>query len=304
MSVATLTAKLDRGEAVILDGGMGTEIKRRGFAAGSSELSVSAMLEAPEGIRQIHEDFIRAGAEVTITNTYNCNAGKLVHIGWISKSEAQAETVRLNELAAKAALEARAAAPDHEVIIAGSLGPLSQSYNPDAVRAYEECLNAYREQVRVLAQASVDVILVETCTKIHEAVAGVRAAVEAGMPAWAGFVVDEQGRVTSGESILDAQTTVKDAGVSVLFLNCSQASYITAALGELTGQHEMPIGAYAQGAVYEGRGWDFQESMSPDEYLDYAKEWAALGARVIGGCCGTTPEHIRALADSAPDLTV
>ena len=77
MSLAALTAKLARGEAVILDGGMGTEIKRRGFAAGSSELSVAAMLESPEGIREIHEDFIRAGAEVTITNTYNCNAGKL-----------------------------------------------------------------------------------------------------------------------------------------------------------------------------------------------------------------------------------
>ena len=296
MSVATLTAKLDRGEAVILDGGMGTEIKMRGIAAGSSELSVAAMVESPEGIREIHEDFIRAGAEVTITNTYNCNAGKLVHIGWISKSEAQAETVRLNELAAKAALEARAAAPDHEVIVAGSLGPLSQSYNPDAVQAYEECLNAYREQVRVLAQAGVDVILVETCTMIHEAVAGVTAAVEAQMPAWAGFVVDEQGRVKSGESILEAQVAIRDAGASVLFLNCSQAPYVTAALGELVGNQEMPIGAYAQGAVYEGRGWDFKDYMSPEEYLEYAKEWAGLGARVIGGCCGTAPEHIKALA--------
>ena len=91
MSLAALTAKLARGEAVILDGGMGTEIKRRGFAAGSSELSVAAMLESPEGIREIHEDFIRAGAEVTITNTYNCNVGKLTHIGWISKAKAEAE---------------------------------------------------------------------------------------------------------------------------------------------------------------------------------------------------------------------
>ncbi len=303
MSVATLTAKLDRGEAVILDGGMGTEIKMRGIAAGSSELSVAAMVESPEGIREIHEDFIRAGAEVTITNTYNCNAGKLPHIGWISKSEAQAETVRLNELAAKAALEARAATPDHEVIVAGSLGPLSQSYNPDAVQAYEECLNAYREQVRVLAQAGVDVILIETCTKIHEAVAGVTAAVEARMPAWAGFVVDEQGRVASGESILEAQGAIKDAGASVLFLNCSQAPYVTAALKELVGRHDMPIGAYAQGAVYEGRGWDFKDYMSPEEYLEYAMEWAGLGARVIGGCCGTAPEHIRALAAGLSRLT-
>ena len=302
MSLAALTAKLARGEAVILDGGMGTEIKRRGFAAGSSELSVAAMLESPEGIREIHEDFIRAGAEVTITNTYNCNTGKLTHIGWISKAKAEAEMVRLNELAAKSALEARAAAPDRVVIVAGSLGPLSQSYNPDAVLPYDECVSAYREQVRVLAQAGVDVILVETCTKIHEAVAGVNAAVEAGMPAWAGFVVDEEGRVKSGESILDAQAAVRDAGASVLFLNCCQAPYITAALKELVGHHNMPIGAYAQGAVYQGVGWDFEKSMSPEEYLAYASEWAKLGARAIGGCCGTTPDHIKALATALPGL--
>ena len=302
MSLAALTAKLARGDAVILDGGMGTEIKRHGIAAGSSELSVAAMLESPEGIREIHEDFIRAGAEVTITNTYNCNAGKLTHIGWTSKAKAEAEVVRLNELAAKAALEARAAAPDREVIVAGSMGPLSQSYNPDAVLPYDVCLSAYREQVRVLAQAGVDVILVETCTKIHEAVAGVKAAVQAGMPAWAGFVVDEEGRVKSGESILDAQAAVRDAGASVLFLNCCQAPYVTAALRELAGHHNMPIGAYAQGAVYQGVGWDFEESMSPEEYLAYAREWSGLGARVIGGCCGTTPDHIKALAAALPRL--
>ena len=210
--------------------------------------------------------------------------------------------VRLNELAAKSALEARAAAPDREVIVAGSLGPLSQSYNPDAVLPYDECVSAYREQVRVLAQAGVDVILVETCTKIHEAVAGVNAAVEAGMPAWAGFVVDEKGRVKSGESILDAQTAVRDAGASVIFLNCCQAPYVTVALKELAGNHNMPKGAYAQGAVYQGVGWDFEKSMSPEEYLAYASEWAKLGARAIGGCCGTTPDHIKALATALPNL--
>ena len=188
------------------------------------------------------------------------------------------------------------------MIVAGSLGPLSQSYNPDAVLPYDECVSAYREQVRVLAQAGVDVILVETCTKIHEAVAGVNAAVEAGMPAWAGFVVDEEGRVKSGESILDAQAAVRDAGASVLFLNCCQAPYVTAALKELVGNHNMPVGAYAQGAVYQGVGWDFEKSMSPEEYLAYASEWAKLGARAIGGCCGTTPDHIKALATALPGL--
>lgn len=297
MSLASLTAKLSRGESVILDGGMGTEIKRRGIAAGSSELSVAAMVDSPEAIQEIHEDFIRAGAEVIITNTYICNSGKLAQIGWD-----QSGMMRINKMAAKAALDACASFSDREVAIAGSLGPLSQSYNPDAVHPYEKCLADYREQAKVLAGAGVDVILVETCTKIHEAVAGVTAAIELGMPVWAGFVVDEQGRLKSGESILDAQAAVKKAGASVMFVNCSQIPEVTSAFKELSGNEEMPLGAYAQGAVYEGRGWDFQESMSPQLYLDHAREWARLGARAIGGCCGTTPEHIKALFAALPSL--
>ena len=297
MSLATLTAKLSRGEPVVLDGGMGTEIKRRGIAAGSSELSVAAMVDSPHAIREIHEDFIRAGAEVIITNTYICNSGKLARIGWD-----QSGMVRINEMAAKAALEARAAFPEQDVVVAGSLGPLSESYNPDAVHPYEKCLADYRDQARALAGAGVDVILVETCTKIHEAVAGVTAAVESGVPAWAGFVVDRQGRVKSGESILDAQAAVREAGASVMFANCSQVPEVTAALKRLSGNEELPLGAYAQGAVYEGRGWDFEESMSPEQYLAHVSEWTRLGARAIGGCCGTTPDHIKALAAALPGI--
>jgi len=297
MSLATLAVKLSGGECVILDGGMGTEIKRRGIAAGSSELSVAAMVDSPEAIREIHEDFIRAGAEVIITNTYICNSGKLGRIGWDESG-----MVRINEMAAKAALEARANFPERDVVVAGSLGPLSQSYNPDAVHPYEKCLADYRDQARVLAGAGVDVILVETCTKIHEAVAGVTAAIELRMPAWAGFVVDEQGRVKSGESILDAQAAVKEAGASVMFVNCSQVPEVTAAFNVLSANEEMPLGAYAQGAVYEGTGWDFEESMNPEQYLAHAREWARLGARAIGGCCGTAPEHIEALASAGSSL--
>ena len=297
MVLTTVAAKLSRGECVILDGGMGTEIKRRGIAAGSSELSVAAMMDSPDAIQEIHEDFIRAGAEVIITNTYICNSGKLARIGWDESG-----MVRINELAAQAALDARAAFSDRDIVVAGSLGPLSQSYTPEAVHPYEKCLADYRDQARVLAGAGVDVILVETCTKIHEAVAGVTAAAELGMPVWAGFVVNEQGQVKSGESILDAQSAVKEAGASVMFANCSQVPEITAAFKALNGNEEMPLGAYAQGAVYEGRGWDFEESMSPEQYLAHAKEWAGLGARAIGGCCGTTPEHIKALASPLPSL--
>ena len=293
MSLATLTAKLSSGECVILDGGMGTEIKRRGIAAGSSELSVAAMVDSPDAIREIHEDFIRSGADVIITNTYICNSGKLGRIGWDESGMA-----RINEMAVKAALEARSTFPDRDVVIAGSLGPLSQSYNPDAVHPYEKCLADYRDQARILARAGVDVILVETCTKIHEAVAGVTAAMELGMPAWAGFVADGRGRVKSGESILDAQSAVKDTGASLMFINCSQVPEVTAAFGQLHGNEEMPLGAYAQGAVYEGSGWDFEESMSPKQYLEHAREWVRLGARAIGGCCGTTPEHVEALANA------
>ena len=172
MGYTAMMERLGQGKAVVMDGGMGTEISRRGIAAGSSELSVNAMLESPDKIREIHEDYIRAGAEVIITNTYICNTVKLAHIGWIDESNAHAQMVRLNKTATKVAVEARDAHPGRDVVIAGSLGPLRQSYNPDSVLPYDQCLDAYRLQARALADAGADVILVETCTRVHEAVAG------------------------------------------------------------------------------------------------------------------------------------
>ena len=98
-----------------------------------------------------------------------------------------------------------------------------------------------------------------------------------------------------------AENKLREAGASALLINCAQAPYVAPALKEFSGHQQVPIGVYAQGAVYEGIGWDFEPSMTPGEYLVYAREWVSLGAQAIGGCCGTTPEHIRALKEGLPD---
>jgi methionine synthase I (cobalamin-dependent) len=275
---------------------MGTEIKRRRLASGGSELSVTGMLEAPDKIQEIHQDFIEAGSDVILTNTYVCNSMKLSRIGL-----GDSDVTKLNILAVKIARNASGfVSKGRSVVIAGSMGPTSESYNPDAVPPYEDCLSAYRAQSRVLADEGVDLILVETCTTVSEARAGVAAAIEAGMPVWAALVVDANGRVKGGGTVARALKTLTEAGASAFLINCTQAPLVALALEELSNQRKVPIGVYAQGAIYGGSGWDFEPSMSPKQYLEYAKVWVALGARVIGGCCGTTPEHIRALKMGLP----
>ncbi|MEE9198753.1 MAG: homocysteine S-methyltransferase family protein [Dehalococcoidia bacterium] len=297
MPMEKLLERLLAGDVIILDGGTGTEIKRRGLAQGLSRLAVEGMINAPDRLQEIHEDYIQAGADVIITNTYIGNGPALTRAG------VDSERVReLNILAADTAKRAReAASGGREVVIAGSMGPVGRSYDPDDVPPYETCLSTYQEQARALAEGGVDVVLVEAVSRVSGAKAGVEASREVGLSAWAAFVADSQGRVQSGESMKEAAEVLMSAGATAILINCTPAPDVALALQELIRVWQLPIGAYAQAATYAGRGWEFAASMSPEQYLVYAQEWVSIGAQIVGGCCGTTPEHIRALKASLPE---
>ncbi len=291
MSIEKIEARLAKGEVLILDGGTGTEIKRRSGLPGSSDLAVSQMIKSPELIRELHEDYIRAGADVITANTYDCNRSALEQVG-IDPSQ----VAHFTAIAVEMARGARdGAGHGREVYIAGSLGPLGSDYDPDDVPPLNVCLSVYREQVEAMVSSGVDFVLVETAARVRSARAGVKAAVEMGVTAWASLIADSKGRVKSGESWGEAVEILVSDGASAVLINCAQPEDLSLAMKELAQQGTVPVGAYAQGARYKGFGWEFGPSMSPQRYLDYARQWVDAGARIIGGCCGTTPEHIRAL---------
>ena len=279
-----------RGELIILDGALGTEIRRRSGDTGRSDLAVTRMLESPNLIQEIHADYVRAGADVITANTYDCNQYALSLDGLDAENSDS-----LTRMAMELAINARNASQADGVLVAGSLGPLASDYDPNDVPSFETCLSAYRDQVKVMAETDVDMILVETAAQARSARAGVVASLEVGLPVWASLLASPNGTVSSGETWREAVETLVSAGASAVLINCTMPDAITVSMRELSLHNQVVVGAYGQGALPVGDGWIFDPSMSPNEYAKHAQDWVGLGARIIGGCCATTPEHIRYL---------
>ena len=284
---------------VLMDGGMGQELRRRGLTGGPPGLwSANALLQSPETVLAIHRDYIRAGARVITTNTYSTKRPRLDAAGIGDRLEA------LNRLAGELACRARDE-QGADVVIAGSLPPLYGSYRPDLVRPLAEILPLYREQAEILAPY-VDVFLCETMSSAAEAFAAASAAAATGKPVWVAWTLDEvgSGRLRSGESVSEAAAALGDLPVSALLVNCCPPESITAAMPELVALGARPCGGYANGFKSVPGHWSpgdpvehlgHREDLGPDAYARHVQEWVAAGARLVGGCCEIGPEHIRRL---------
>ncbi len=282
----------------ILDGGMGRELQRRGLARVGSIWSAEALLTHPEVVRDIHLAFIEAGAEVVTTNSYAVTPHLLRREGMEDRLG------ELLDLAVRLAREARTAS-GRAVRIAGSLPPLNESYRPELVGPEEEIEPVYREIAGRLAPG-VDLFLCETMSSAAEARAAARAAAAFGKPVWVAWTLDDaaDGRLRSGESVAEALAALAGLPVEAVLFNCCTPESVSRALPELRAATTRPVGAYANalqafGAGYvlgEGGETPERKDMTPAAYADFAREWRAAGADIIGGCCGIGPRHIAELA--------
>ncbi len=309
MSYQNIHARLARGETILLDGGVGTELLRRGVY-----WRCHGIERKPEVVREVHADYIRAGAEVIKTNTFQLNQRAytslfygLEHMRHIGPQGLEHKVGMLVGQAIKLAREARrqAGKENDGVAIAGVISPLEHSFRPDLVPPPDQCRENHAEIVGQMKAGGVDLILFESMNSISEARAACDAARAADLPVWVSFVVREGGRLLSKESIADAVKAVEPLGVDVIAVNCAPIEDITTALTELRKHRSGPVGAFAHIGRYDPPSWKFgfyprfsgADQISPAAYLDAAREWKRLGAQVIGGCCGTTPAHIRAISD-------
>lgn len=302
-AIEPMQSRLERGEVVIMDGGTGTEIERRGIAKSSDAWSGQPLLSDPDAVRVIHEDYLRAGAEIIIANTFSTGRASLVRNGLGDR------TVEINTTAVRLAREARDnVAADQPVVIAGSMSTFIPKLEPAVIPLYEGALTDYREQSQVLAEAGVDVIVAEMIVRTLDARAAAEATAATGLPFWLGLsCVEDDGRLFLGvhgkrgsESIVDAIEAVSSSNVSMVFIMHSQPEYTGSGLSELKPLISVPMGVYAHTGRYVGTEWLTDEDLSPQEYATQARGWVNQGAQVVGGCCGTTPEHIQALKDMLP----
>lgn len=287
---------------VLLDGGMGRELQRRGLAAVTGTWSAEALLDHPSAVRDIHRDFIAAGAQVVTTSNYAVVPFMLARGGLEHHMDDMlAASVRL-------AREARAAAGRSEVRIAGALPPLAQSYRPDLVGPPEEIEPLYRRIAAALAPG-VDLFLCETMSSVAEARAAAKAAAEFGKSVWVSWTLADEatGRLRSGESPGEAVAALDGLAVDAFMFNCCTPEAVSAALPALRAATGQAVGAYANALtgfkadyVIGAQGGKDGETparvdLDPAAYLRFARDWRVMGADIVGGCCGIGPDHISEL---------
>jgi S-methylmethionine-dependent homocysteine/selenocysteine methylase len=281
-----LLARLASGPPLLLDGATGTELERRGVATPLPLWSAPALFEQPEIVEAIHADYAAAGVEILTANTFRTQRRALARGGLGDRAEAA--TRRAVELARQAA----ARAPD-PVFVVGSAPPLEDCYRPDLVPDEASLAREHAEHADNLAAAGVDAVWVETMNSLREARAALRAARATDLPVVVGFVCWEGAQLLSGELLADAATAVAAEGADAVVVNCLPPSNVAACLAVLA-RTPLPFGAYAN--LGEPGAAARSEECSPQGFAEHVAAWCEAGARVVGGCCGTTPAHLRAAA--------
>lgn len=316
---ADQAAPFDPGRGWLLDGALGTELGRRGVDIGLPLWSANALLgdAGLATLRQLHADYLAAGARILTANTFRCHRRSLAKAGLgerapelVARAVAAARQAMAEDAAARGATvtagagtersaEPRGTARSHrpaDRLLAGSLAPLEDCYRPDLVPDEAALAAEHAELARHLADAGCDLILVETMNTVREAVAAARAGVATGLPTLVCFVCGPDGRLLSGESLADAAAAVVPLGIAAVGVNCTAAHLVARCLARLPAG--VPRVAYANiGYAAPDGGWVVTDAVDPPTYARVAARW---DAQIIGGCCGTTPEHVRAVATIRP----
>lgn len=299
-----ITPLNDRSLPLILDGGMGRELRTRGVVILDTIWSANALITAPDAVRDIHMDYIAAGADIITTNSYGVIRQDLAKEGIADRFD------ELNRLSGQLAVEARDQS-GRDVLIAGALPPLRGSYRADLVAPHDEIEPEYARQAELLAPY-VDFFICETMSCGREGLAAAHGAASTGKPVWVSWTLheDRSGRLRSGETIAEAATFVAALPVSGMLANCCAPESISAAMTALIATGYLFVGGYANTFEPVPETWTLdgvddddglipmRDDLMPTEYATFASDWLANGATVVGGCCGTGPGHIREIAGS------
>jgi methionine synthase I (cobalamin-dependent) len=286
--------RLRDGGVVVIDGGMGSELEARGAPMDHDAWCGLANLDAPDLVRAIHEDYIRAGADVIITNTFPCNRLAMEEAGLGDR------VGDMNRAAVEAAIAARdAAAGGREIAIAGSMSLWGPFEGRNEAPASELVRDVYGEQAQMLAEAGVDLIALEMLDARWTPALG--AAAQTGVPVWAGLWVDVGAdgtplRPWGDGPLAEYLPAVLEHDPAAVLVMHSELPAVGPALDLLAAHWDGPRGAYPHHGRWERPHWTF-EDIAPEALADAADGWLDQGARLVGGCCGTRPDHIRAIRE-------
>jgi len=287
-----------RGDPIVIDGGMGTQLERVGASMHDKVWSAGAVLSNPDAVRRVHEDFIRAGAEAIIANTFS--AGRhMLEPGGLGEYVAT-----INANAVRLAEQARDNVAECPVAILGSICEwafmVDSAWNTPAAVG-----ESVREQARLLHEAGVDALALEMCERLEFSIATVEAAMETGLPLWIGV----SARRHPGANAI-ATFDYEDRGLDELVRELAKypamamnimhtpVTDVEEALAVVRRHWNGPVGVYPESGFFRMPNWQFVDVIAPCALAEAAQAWVRDGVRMVGGCCGLGPEHIAAICSA------
>jgi methionine synthase I (cobalamin-dependent) len=285
-----ILSRLKNGSVIVADGAMGTMLQAAGLPPGAPP--EGWLLENPDPVRDVHRAYVEAGADLILTCTFGGTRTRLEQSGLAE---------RIAEINRRAVEITREAAGDR-AYVAGDIGPMGEFLAPLGKITYEQAVEIFAEQAAALAEAGVDVLYIETMSDLNEVRAAIEGARQAGpgLPVCATLSFDSHGRTNMGVRPEQAAETLLEMGVDAFGANCGATLEMTE--GAVAKMHETAPQALLIVKPNAGLphmvGDDVVYDATPEDMAEYARRFVALGARVVGACCGSTPAHIAAIAEA------
>jgi methionine synthase I (cobalamin-dependent) len=291
--------KLDRGQTIILDGGTGTDIQRRGAPMSGDTWCAEVNLTHPEIVLAVHQDYIARGADIITANTFASSALSFNHYG------RDDDLLKIDTAAVAIAQKAATGKP---VAVAGSVSTM-RPVAPGTDRTLKErewpeaeARRLFKRKVENLAAAGVDLLMMEMMRDVDYSVYATETAIATGLPVWVGISVErgKDGKLVGfgreDQLLDDLAKRLAATGPAVMNIMHTSANDTDEALDILSRYWKGPIGVYPECGYFKSPDWQFVDVITPEDLVGKSHAWKKKGASIFGGCCGIGPDHIDALA--------
>jgi 5-methyltetrahydrofolate--homocysteine methyltransferase len=284
-----LIERLKAGEILVADGATGTNLQKVGLVGGIH--TEDWVLDHPEKILDLEKAFVAAGADIILTCTFGGTRPRM------QGAKHGDQVHEINKRAAELACEAASAR--NGVLVGGSIGPIGKLLKPYGPLTAEEARDAFAEQAKALAEGGADLLVFETHFALNEVDAGLEGARSVtDLPIVVSFGYDRGTRTMMGVKPSEVITKYKEKGVALIGANCGTTlENMEAIIGEYAAAGPgFPLWAKPNAGMPRLEGTETIYDVTPEQVAEFAKKYVGLGARVVGGCCGSTPEHVAAIA--------
>ena len=293
-----LMSRMDAGELILIDGATGTEIERRGVPQLNNAWNGGGALSHPSIVREVHQDYIEAGSQIIISNTFATCEHTLRDAGMAEHFET------LNRRGVELAVEARDQSHAPDVLVAGGISYWSFTGNKPSLSALSASVT---DQAGIMKNAGADLLMLEMMIDIDRMCVTLEGALASDLPVWVGVTckIDSQGVVClrNGEPLSSALESLKTYTIPLISVMHTEVDIITECLSKLNDSWAGSTGVYAHSrgdrvTNHNKHAWDFDGVISPEDYLQASNEWCAQGINALGCCCGLGVEHIKTLREN------